>query len=90
MVNRVFTKEFVFPNKRDIIVISTDINPSAWGHLNPSSYCDVGRFFYGVFKFGAKSCSFVNIGWILMQLETKYLGMSKRFEYPIKSYLKNF
>jgi len=27
------------------------INPSAWGHLNPSSYCDVGRFFYMVFKF---------------------------------------
>jgi len=27
------------------------INPSAWGHLKPSSYCDVGRFFYGVFKF---------------------------------------
>ena len=26
------------------------INPSAWGHLNPSSYCDVGRLFYGVFK----------------------------------------
>jgi len=28
----------------------TIINPSAWGHLNPSSYCDVGRLFYGVFK----------------------------------------
>ena len=27
------------------------INPSAWGHLNPSSYCDVGRFFYRAFKF---------------------------------------
>jgi hypothetical protein len=27
------------------------INPSAWGHLNPSSYCDVGRFYYRVFKF---------------------------------------
>ena len=26
-------------------------NPSVWGHLNPSSYCDVGRFFYRVFKF---------------------------------------
>ena len=26
------------------------LNPSAWGHLNPSSYCDVGRLFYGVFK----------------------------------------
>jgi hypothetical protein len=22
----------------------TFINPSAWGHLIPSSYCDVGRF----------------------------------------------
>jgi len=21
------------------------VNPSAWGHLNPSSYCDVGRLF---------------------------------------------
>jgi len=27
------------------------LNPSALGHLNPSSYCDVGRFFYRVFKF---------------------------------------
>jgi len=27
------------------------INPSVWGHLIPSSYCDVGRFFYRVFKF---------------------------------------
>ena len=27
------------------------INPSVWGHLKPSSYCDVGRFFYRVFKF---------------------------------------
>ena len=25
------------------------VNPSAWGHLNPSSYCDVGRFLYRVF-----------------------------------------
>ena len=30
------------------------INPSAWGHLNPSSYCDVGRLFYGVFKLWSK------------------------------------
>ena len=29
-------------------------NPSAWGHLNPSSYCDVGRLFYGVFKLWPK------------------------------------
>jgi len=32
-------------------VLSEMINPSAWGHLNPSSYCDVGMFFYRVFKF---------------------------------------
>ena len=32
------------------------VNPSAWGLLKPSSYCDVGRFFYRVFKFGAKLC----------------------------------
>jgi len=25
--------------------IQEEINPSAWGHLNPSSYCDVGRLF---------------------------------------------
>ena len=30
------------------------INPSAWGHLNPSSYCDVGRLFCGVFKLWSK------------------------------------
>jgi len=30
------------------------LNPSAWGHLNPSSYCDVGRLFYGVFKLWTK------------------------------------
>ena len=29
-------------------------NPSACGHLNPSSYCDVGRLFYGVFKLWSK------------------------------------
>ena len=32
------------------------LNPSEWGDLNPSSYCDVGRFFYGAFKFWAKLC----------------------------------
>jgi hypothetical protein len=31
-----------------------EINPSAWGHLNPSSYCDVGRLFYGVFNLWSK------------------------------------
>jgi len=30
------------------------VNPSAWGHLNPSSYSDVGRLFYGVFKLWSK------------------------------------
>ena len=35
-------------------VINERINPSAWGHLNPSSYCDVGRLFYGVFKLWSK------------------------------------
>jgi len=30
------------------------INPSAWGHLTPSSYCDVGKLFYGVFKLWSK------------------------------------
>ena len=30
------------------------LNPSAWGHLNPSSYCDVGRLFYRVFKLWSK------------------------------------
>jgi hypothetical protein len=29
----------------------TPLNPSAWGHLKSSSYCDVGRFPYRVFKF---------------------------------------
>jgi hypothetical protein len=36
------------------IVFHTELhqfNPSAWGHLIPSSYCDVGRFFYRVFNF---------------------------------------
>ena len=32
------------------------INPSAWGHLNPSSYCDVGRLLCGVFKLWSKLC----------------------------------
>ena len=34
--------------------LAVAINPSAWGHLNPSSYCDVGRLFYGVFKLWSK------------------------------------
>ena len=36
------------------IAVCLQINPSAWGHLNPSSYCDVGRLFYGVFKLWSK------------------------------------
>ena len=28
------------------------VNPSAWGHLNPSSYCDVGRLFTGYLNYG--------------------------------------
>ena len=38
-------------NGNDVDII---FNPSAWGHLNPSSYCDVGRLFYGVFKLWSK------------------------------------
>ena len=34
----------------------TPLNPSAWEHLNLSSYCDVGRLFYGVFKLWSKLC----------------------------------
>ena len=36
------------------ISMRISFNPSAWGHLNPSSYCDVGRLFYGVFKLWSK------------------------------------
>jgi len=36
----------------------------------------------------SKQCSFINSRWILMKLETEYLGMSKLFKYAIKSYLK--
>jgi len=36
------------------ILVLQNINPSAWGHLNPSSYCDVGRLFYGVFQLWSK------------------------------------
>ena len=35
-------------------VVFRSVNPSGWGHLNPSSYCDVGRLFYGVFKLWSK------------------------------------
>ena len=40
---RLFTHVYIF-----------SVNPSAWGHLNPSSHCDVGRLFYGVFKLWSK------------------------------------
>jgi hypothetical protein len=30
--------------------IISAVNPSAWRYLNPSSYSDVGRFFYRAFK----------------------------------------
>jgi hypothetical protein len=50
------------------------------GHLNFELNCA------GVFS---KYCSFINSGWILMKLETEYLGMSKLFKYAIKSYPKN-
>jgi hypothetical protein len=42
-----YAKKPVFPFLKHGHII---FNPSAWGHLNPSSYCDVGRLFYGVFK----------------------------------------
>ena len=44
----VFQKKLISYLRSELI---PDINPSAWGHLIPSSYCDVGRFFYRVFKF---------------------------------------
>ena len=37
-------KKAVEKNKKKTPVF---FNPSAWGHLNPSSYCDVGRLFLG-------------------------------------------
>jgi hypothetical protein len=43
------------------------INPSAWGHLNFELNCAVVY---------SKYCSFINSGWISMELETEYLGMS--------------
>jgi len=43
-----------FPGYKKEIDSYKTFNPSAWGHLNPSSYCDVGRLFYGVFKLWSK------------------------------------
>jgi hypothetical protein len=34
-----------------IVAGFSSLNLSAWGHLNPSPYCGVGRFFCRVFKF---------------------------------------
>ena len=50
------TRRSVLVNIRNLLTncIFRAINPSAWGHLNPSSYCDVGRLFYGVFKLWSK------------------------------------
>jgi len=45
----------IFPTPEEVGVASS-VNPSAWGHLNRSSYCDVGRLFYGVFKLWSKLC----------------------------------
>ena len=44
----------VFSTSNIILLAIKSVNPSAWGHLNPSSYCDVGRLFYGVFKLWSK------------------------------------
>jgi len=50
------------------------------GYLNFELNCTV---------FYSKDCSFIKSGWILMKLETEYLGMSKLFKYAIISYFKN-
>jgi hypothetical protein len=39
-----------------VIDMWRQINLSAWGHLNPSPYCGVERFFCRVFKFWSKLC----------------------------------
>ena len=50
-----FNKEEVRKITKGVTVIQSRfklgtslINPSAWGHLNPSSYCDVGSFLWGI------------------------------------------
>ena len=47
------TKRKIRSKQRHIhtILRNTILNPSAWGYLKPSQYCNVGRFLYGVFKF---------------------------------------
>ena len=56
--HRAFVFEAYFKNGDSAIttqrLFCRHFNPSAWGHLNPSSYCDVGRLFYGVFKLWSK------------------------------------
>jgi len=44
-------KNYKFERAEHFKYLGVILNPSEWGHLNPSSYCDVGRFFYGAFKF---------------------------------------
>ena len=39
-----------FKNKKLQFMI-LDFNPSEWGYLKPSQYCDVGRFLYGYLNF---------------------------------------
>ena len=52
--NRDLVISIVGTKTTSIIHNTAFFNPSAWGHLNPSSYCDVGRLFYGVFKLWSK------------------------------------
>ena len=40
----------MFGAENSVDEINRFLNPSAWGYLTPSSYCDVGRLFYGVFN----------------------------------------
>jgi hypothetical protein len=63
-LNSIFPNKLLFTSSKTlsrsnnipptILVLLKAFNPSAWGHLNPSSYCDVGRLFYGVFKLWSK------------------------------------
>ena len=48
-------KELAAVDSHNIRVSSYVFNPSARGHLNPSSYCDVGRFFSGDLNFEVNS-----------------------------------
>jgi len=67
VINRIIKLQFAKYDKKNSIILKHPttstrhklseadyLNPSAWGHLNPSSYCDVGRLFYGVFKLWSK------------------------------------